>query len=193
MYTWGYIKENTLSKLNLTEDEAAQQNFLSRFRYYANEAMTQICSSVKPNEKYNFVYVDESDVGSEIRMPDDFVVFSDTPVYYKKDAVDRYTEVSDEFITHLGYNKISCEVAGYYKIPYSARWIFFTENTPDGAEIDAPADVCDALASYIASQCMKIDDEMKAAIFRNEYEIFLARMDDTSYRSQKSIHIGGGW
>ena len=51
MYTWGYLKENTLSKLNLGEEEANQQGFLSRLPYYANEAMTQICSAVKPNDK----------------------------------------------------------------------------------------------------------------------------------------------
>ena len=39
-YTWGYIKENTLAKLNLDEEEANQQNFLSRFPYYANTSMS---------------------------------------------------------------------------------------------------------------------------------------------------------
>ena len=47
MYTWGYIKENILNKLNLEEEEANQLGFLSRFPYYANEAMTQICSAYK--------------------------------------------------------------------------------------------------------------------------------------------------
>ena len=52
MYTWGYIKENALSKLNLSEQEENEQGFLSRFPYYANEAMTQICSGVRPNETF---------------------------------------------------------------------------------------------------------------------------------------------
>ena len=51
-YTWGYVKEVCLAKLNLTEDEANQQGFLSAFPYYANEAMTQICSSVFAKEVF---------------------------------------------------------------------------------------------------------------------------------------------
>ena len=43
MYTWGYLKENTLSKLNLGEEEANQQGFLSRLPYYANYISMNKC------------------------------------------------------------------------------------------------------------------------------------------------------
>ena len=48
-YTWGYIKEATLMKLDMTEQEAEQFNLLRRFPFYANEALTYICSAIKPN------------------------------------------------------------------------------------------------------------------------------------------------
>ena len=192
MYTWGYIKENTLSKLNITEEEANQQDFLSRFPYYANEAMTQICS-IKPREKFYIVAIGENNLGLEGRMPDDFVSFSDSPIYFATDLESSFEAVSSDFINYLGYNSFSCKYIGVYKIPYNARWIFFTKDLHNATVIDAPADICDALPSYIASQCLKIDDEAKAAIYRNEYEMFLARMDDTSMRSQKELYIGGGW
>jgi hypothetical protein len=51
MYTWGYIREAILAKLNQTEAEANAYGFLNRFPIYANEAMTQICS-IKP--QYTF-------------------------------------------------------------------------------------------------------------------------------------------
>lgn len=192
MYTWGYIKENTLGKLNLSEDEANLQEFLSRFPYYANEAMTQICSAVKPKESFFDIIVTEDNVGTPIKMPDDFICFNDdvASVVINKELI---TDIGDDFFDYHGYNEVICYAEGTYRIPYNARWFFFTKDLHNAVVIPAPADVCDALPSYMASQCLKIDDEVKAAIFRNEYEMFLARMDDTSFRRQRTFHIGGGW
>lgn len=193
MYTWGYIKENTLAKLNLTEEEANQQDFLSRFPYYANEAMTQICSAIKPNEKYFQIICTEETVGSLVTMPDDFIAFSDDIIKYT-DVYGIVTEdVGDDSVEYCGYNQVRCKSIGIYDIPYNARWFFFTKTTANNEIISAPADILDALPSYMASQCMKIDDEVKASIFRNEYEMFLARIDNTSFKSQRTFHIGGGW
>jgi hypothetical protein len=249
MYTWGYIKENTLNKLNMSEEEANQQGFLSRFPYFANEAMTQICSGVKPKETYlqlevNFkeikwqeltkkygVYInhlipitddfDENDVEYEVKrnfwnewntinfvgdiitMPEDFIGFSDDVAsrvvsghtYYRGQlcSSDDFTEVGEDEFDYVGYNQIRCKEPGVYHIPYKARWFFFTKELQNYETIDAPADICDAIPSYIVSQCYKVDDEAKAAIYRNEFEIFLARIDDTSFKSQRGFKIGGGW
>ena len=202
MYTWGYIKENTLSKLNLGEEEANQQGFLSRFPYYANEAMTQICSAIKPREKFLSVKITSANIDTPIAFPDDFVSFSDDIIRYKGEPIyiggtainsPTYGEVGDAYVDYYGYNEVLCKVAGEYEIPYNARWFFFTKETHNAEIIPAPADVCEAIPSYIASQCLKIDDETKAAIYRNEYEMFLARLDDTSFKTQRTIHIGGGW
>lgn len=194
MYTWGYIKENTLAKLNLSEEEANQQNFLSNFPYYANEAMTQICSAIKPNEKYFQIEVTEEkeNLGVLITMPDDFIAFSDNIVAYANGEM-FLQDVGDEYLQYCGYNQVRCLSYGTYTIPYKARWFFFTKDTHNNTVIPAPADVLDALPSYIASQCWKIDDETKAAAYRNEYEMFLARIDDTLFKSQRGFHIGGGW
>lgn len=195
MYTWGYLKENTLGKLNLSEEEANQQDFLSRFPYYANEAMTQICSAIRPKETFvEFVVSKENDnIGKPLSMPDDFIAFSDDVVKHRVNEYSDWGEVGDEFIEYYGYNEIICKYEGIYRIPYKARWFFFTKDTPNGIVIPAPADVLDAIPSYMASQCYKIDDEVKAAIYRNEFEMFLARIDDTSFKSQRTFHVGGGW
>ena len=248
MYTWGYIKENTLSKLKVSEEEANLVDFLSHFPYYANEAMTQICSAIKPREVYlrilvaeklptwksltaEFgVYIDSPEpitdiplstdalyetklrfwerwnslffVGEEITFPDDFIAFSDDVAYMKEEPIiiggqivntPTYEEISDDELEYVGYNQIICHKVGEYKVPYNARWFFFTKELENDEVITAPADICDALPSYIASQCLKIDDEVKAAVYRNEYEMFLARINDTSFKSQRTLKVGGGW
>lgn len=209
MYTWGYIKENTLSKLNISEEEANQLGFLSRFPYCANEAMTQICSAIKPRENfYNFIVIEPE---TTIEMPDDFLGFSDDIVRYAELPcdfdVEKYKEEGDEYpipkvlydeaydtmYYYAGYNKFVCHEPGIYIVPYKARWFFFTKDLHNATELDIPADICDAIPSYIASQCLKIDDEIKASIFRNEYEMALARIDDTSFKTQRTFTRGGGW
>ena len=232
MYTWGYIKENTLGKLNLTEKEANQQGFLSLFPYYANEAMTQICSAIKPHEKnfhiqvldkeqawYEYtikhgIYTEhirpiEDDftaddpnfakkkafwvewnslyfVNEPITLPDDFISFSSDDVQTDCEFYDDYPY---EF---SGYNQIICTRPGKYIVPYNARWFLFTKELQNDVKIPAPIDVCEPIPSYIASQCYKIDDELKASVYRNEYEILLARIDNTSAKCG-GIKIGGGW
>lgn len=191
MYTWGYIKECTLSKLNLSEEEANQQNFLSQFPYFANEAMTQICSAVKPREAFMMIVADEDNF--LFTMPDDFISFTDDTVLFKEQLNEFYSEASDDDFEYYGYNQVVCHKAGTYRIPYNARWFFFTKDTQNSVVIPAPADVCEAIPSYIVSQCYKVDDETKAATYRNEFEMFLARIDNRSFKPSKSIKIGGNW
>ena len=193
MYTWGYIKENTLSKLNLDESAANELGLLSRFPYYANEAMTQICSGVRPKETYLELSIDETNVGKSIVMPEMFIGFSDDVIYYKESQYADFEEVGDDFVTYNGFNEIICSQKGIYRIPYKARWFFFTKDLHNATDIPAPADICDALPSYIASQCWKVDDEVRAALYRNEFEMFLARIDDTTFKSQRTLRRGGGW
>lgn len=194
MYTWGYIKENTLGKLNLEEREANELDLLSRFPYYANEAMTQICS-IRPREKFFTVVIDENsdNLNKPITMPEDFIAFNDDVIHYYNTATRESADVGDDFVQYYGYNEVICCAYGTYSIPYNARWFFFTKETHNATIIPAPADICDALPSYIASQCYKIDDEAKAATYRNEFEMFLARIDDTSFRRQRTFRIGGDW
>lgn len=191
MYSWGYLKENVLSKLNLNEEEANQQGFISRFPYYANEAMTQICSAVKPKDTFLEVIVDDGNINQLITLPEDFIAFDDDTAQFKVD--DNFVEAHDDIVEYVGYNQIICKITGHYRIPYQARWFIFTKDLSSDVMITAPADICDAIPSYIVSQCYKIDDEAKAAIYRNEYEMFLARINDTSFKTQRTIKVGGGW
>lgn len=201
MYTWGYLKDVSLAKLDLDESEATVQNLLSRFPFYANEVITQVCSAIKP--KYDFAYFDikKEDVGIAKTMPSDFVSFGDDvsyqlienqSLYYGDVSVCR-EELHDDDFTYNGYNKVVFNHEGKFYISYNARWFTFDKNIDNDFELDVPNDILDCIPSYIASQCYKIDDEYKAQVYRNEYEILLSRIDATNYKNTKTIKIDGGW
>lgn len=215
MYNWDYMVNAVCAKLGISTDELVNIGMKDNLPVFANEAMNQICSAVRPNLKHLTVEVTtkEDNEGRTVKLPeietvqslfqDDFVAFSDAPttfcrpdiMYYgrliKSDGL--YEDVGDEHLTYYGYNQLIFHVAGTYRIPYCARWFFFPSAIANNTNITAPLDVCDAIICYMASQCLKIDDELKASIYRNEYEMILARIEDTNFKEQRVMHIGGGW
>jgi len=272
MYTWGYIREAALAKLNQTEAEALAHGFLNNFVIYANEAMTQLCS-VKPKYTfYNLEVISEQEytlletqmlsdkrtqweldpiniidpgvegtpeldvddpsyvepipptydeevwdgykqiliskfrkekyvLGDLITMPADFLAFNDDENYViekhwsqhqiKFVKIPRIASSND--FRYVGNNQLIFVTPGEYKISYRAYWFVFTNKTDNKEVIDAPRDVLDAIPTYIGSQCFKIDDEQKATQLRNEFEIFVGRLDDTKYARQGVIHLEGNW
>ena len=192
MYTWGDIKNITLAKLDLDESEANQIGYLNRFAMYANEAMIQICSSVKPKKNFAVIEVADDMIGKLHTINDeDFIAFNDDIPKIIENSVVR--EAHDEDFIYCGYNQILPYKSGTYYIPYNARWLTFSGVNDVKTNLDAPADVLVCIPSYIASQCMKVDDDYKASALRNEFEILLARIDDTDYKSTKTFTIGGDW
>lgn len=199
-YTWGYIKDVSLSKLDLDENEATVQNLLSRFPFYANEVITQVCSSIKPKYTFENFVIDKTNVGVKQTMPDDFVSFGDDVCYMFEEVRERNGEtrlikvpIHDDDYEYLGYNQVVFKHPGNYFISYNARWYTFDKSLSDDELIDVPDDILDSIPSYIASQCYKIDDEYKASVFRNEYEIMLSRIDNSNFRNTKTIKIEGDW
>lgn len=199
-YTWGYIKDVSLSKLDLDENEATVQNLLSRFPFYANEVITQVCSSIKPKYTFENFVIDKTNVGVKQTMPDDFVSFGDDVCYMLEEVREHNGEtrlikvpIHDDDYEYLGYNQIVFKHPGNYFISYNARWYTFNKSLSDDELIDIPDDILDSIPSYIASQCYKIDDEYKASVFRNEYEIMLSRIDNSNFRNTKTIKIEGDW
>lgn len=195
MYTWGYLKDVALAKLDLTENEAAVQNLLSRFPFYANEVITQVCSAIKPKYTFAKFEIDFDKVGVAQTMPDDFISFGDD-VCYELVNNGKFLEkhqIFDVDFEYYGYNQVIFKRPGNFYISYNARWYTFTKAIDDNEKIDIPNDILDCIPSYIVSQCYKIDDEYKAQVFRNEYELMLSRIDATNYKNTKSILIEGDW
>lgn len=196
MYTWGYLKDVCLSKLDLEEDEATIQNLLSRFPFYANEAMTQICSSIKP--KYDFAHfvITNDNLAIAQEMPSDFISFGDDVCYElckNSNGELEQIELHDDDFIYSGYNKVIFKHTGDFYISYNARWFTFDKSIDDSTELNVPNDILDSIPSYIVSQCYKIDDDYKAQVYRNEYELMLARIDNTNYKNTKTIKIEGDW
>lgn len=238
MYTWGYIKTAALVKLDLEANSSISQGLSNKFFVYANEALTQICSSIKPKHTYaSFTVVDRKKLiarlclkyeikiselsflttsiyhmdeltdnqrlfladynqyeflNDTVDMPDDFIAFSGYASYILDSDGQRF-EAFDEDYEVIGDKKVILLKEGTYQIAYDARWFTFTPTTDDNFELDIPNDILDCLPSYIVSQCFKIDDEVKSAIYRNEYEIFLARINDSVYMRNKTFKVAGGW
>ena len=195
MYTWGYLKDVALAKLDLTENEATVQNLLSRFPFYANEVITQVCSAIKPKYTFAKFEIDFDKVGVAQTMPDDFISFGDD-VCYELINNGKFLEkhqIFDVDFEYYGYNQVIFKHPGNFYISYNARWYTFTKAIDDNEKIDIPNDILDCIPSYIVSQCYKIDDEYKAQVFRNEYELMLSRIDATNYKNTKSILIEGDW
>lgn len=233
MYTWGYIVDSVLAKMDLTQDEALTMNLTDKMYIYANEAMTQICSTVKPRREFYVVNVyddvrectnglivdgvkyedcilkDNGDivntnndvvfykVGSLITIDDVlFVSFGDdiSTIETVDEWGDKWCEEAhNDVLIRKGYNSFICKESGTYSISYNKRWFRFTPSMEYNIDIDAPFDVLDCLPSYIASQLYKMDDEYKSSVLRNEYEMFMARIDDTRYNTTSTFKIQGDW
>lgn len=239
MITWGYIKQATLAKMDLSVDAAVDQGLIEKMPFYANEALTEITSAIKAKRAYaDFKVADRSKVldciahtygqgamyfvldhscdlstateaqrnalkvyeqyvyvGDTIKMPDDFVAWSDdTNWKVTKDCngQDMLEPLKDTEFAQRG-NKLIFMKPCICKIAYFAKWFFFTPTTQDDVELDIPDDILVCLPSYIASQLFKIDDEQKSSIYRNEYEMALARINENDYATNKVINNGGEW
>lgn len=196
MYTWGYIKDAALAKLDLDQTEAAEMKLINRFVFYANEVITQVCSSIKPKRLFYEIIVNEDNIGKLITIDDvNFISFSDdVSTLEVTEYGDRIlTQCTDNDLMYKGHNQVICFTKGIYHIAYNARWYTFTNSTDENQVIPVPSDILDCIPSYIASQCYKIDDEYKSSTFRNEYEIFLARIDNTDFKTNNTFTIRGDW
>ena len=239
MITWGYIKQATLAKMDLSVDAAVDQGLIEKMPFYANEALTEITSAIKAKRAYaDFkvadrnmvldyiaktygqdamyfvldhscdlstateaqrnalkVYEQYVYVGDTIKMPDDFVAWSDDTnwkVVKDCNGHDILEPLKDTEFAQRG-NKLIFMKPCICKIAYFAKWFFFTPTTQDNIELDIPDDILVCLPSYIASQLFKIDDEQKSSIYRNEYEMALARINENDYATNKVINNGGDW
>lgn len=196
MYTWGYIKNASLAKLDLEQDEANEMKLINRFVYYANEVITQVCSAIKPKRKYFEITITEENVGKIQTLDDaEFISFSDDlSTIETVEYGDRILcSCTDKDLLYKGHNQFVCFTKGTYCIAYNARWYTFGNSVNDTEILPVPTDVLDCIPSYIASQCYKIDDEYKSSVYRNEYEMFLARIDNTDFKNSGTFDIGGDW
>lgn len=210
-YTWGYIKRSALAKLDLDESEANTMHLLNRFTTYANEVITQVCSAVKPKPSFFTKTVTKEDICNNhgeysfTITEKDFISFGSgintitvtlhSPIQGLEEVV-KTVEAHNNILNFSGYNTVTVKAAGTYKISYNARWIDFSDiedNLSDTTVLDVPNDILDCIPSYIASQCYGIDDEYRAAKYRNEFEMLLARIDNRPADGSSNVLVEGDW
>lgn len=218
-YTYGYIKEAALLNLQIDEREANTLGHLNRFPFAINEALSQIASTIKPDKKVlevqvatkqyrdwletqgeavsNLVLTDEI-----IVMPADFLEFGDAVNHFKEVRFDPFTarvqelpvvEATDEEFTYIPYNKIKFFKQGFYRISYNAYWPVLDAKTDNNYVLPWPRDISECLPAYIAYKCFKLDNEEKAAIWRQEFELLFSRIARANYQNTRTFRIAGDW
>ena len=197
MNTWGEIKQATLNKLFLAEEEAQQQGYLAKFQQLANEGLNMIANGVKPKiAKYNVKVVvreegkDKSDdeyyIGDVIEMPEDFLSFADIINYSGNEP--------DPEIVFITDNTITFKKVGTYSIFYNAVYEDITDkHTIENEKINIPKSVLNCLPSYIASQVLSQDDIQRSTVLKNEFELMLARLDTNVMYEANHFKSSGGW
>lgn len=206
--TWEQLKAITLAKLDITANEGQEQRFneeiVSRFPYFVNEAISLICSTVKPNYKFYEVTVTEEQLAAtgkhDVTVSDSlFVSFADDVNIVENDGTYKVARLSE--FRYTGINKLTIYKPGKYSISYKARWFQLDEAGINRGEVTVadyslaatPDDVVRILPSYVASQCWIIDDPYRASVYKNEFETGLARLEDTHYAVNSTLVIGGDW
>ena len=100
MYTWGYIVDAALHKLDMNRETAQQYGYLDKMSYFANEAITQICSAVKPKRTFAiFTVVRKDDVLRELynKYPDKDFSFLFLNKFQAKDLKDFEKQCWEEY------------------------------------------------------------------------------------------------
>ena len=195
MNKWSEIKQATLDKLFLSEEEARQQGYLSKFKYLANECLNIIANGVKPRiVGFKFELVDDSidksdfkyHMGDVITMPDDFISFSDMIILHNNKPYDD--------IVYLGDKDITVGELGEYLIYYNANWEEITEDDiKNDNKLSTHISVINCLPTYMASQCLSQDDVQRSAILKNDFELMLSRLDANILYQNNSFRSTGGW
>lgn len=185
MKKWSEIKQATLNKLFLDEDEAQQQGYLGKLQYLANEGLNVIANGVKPRIA-KFETVVEEKEGKLVEMPEDFLSFADM-VYY-------LDGVENPELIYVGDKEVMLPKNGKYVIYYNALWNDITkEDISKDVVLKIDASVLNCLPTYMASQLLSQDDIQRSTILKNEFEMMLARLDTNIMYQQNHFKSTGGW
>lgn len=184
MKKWSEIKQATLNKLFLDEQEAQQQGYLEKFQYLANECLNIIANGVKPRIA---VFERTTDnINTMITMPDDFLSFADMIGYLNGNA--------DPQVVYITDKQILLPFTGEYKLLYNALWHEITkQDIVDDVELDIDTSVLNCLPTYMASQLLSQDDIQRSTILKNEFELMLARLDTNIMYETNHYKSNGGW
>ena len=177
MRKWSELKQAILDKLFLTEMEAKNQDYLSKFQYLTNECLNIIANGVKPYVTSIEVIGDKNEI---VRMPVNFLSFSDFTNF------DGIRFISDD--------EIQITESGTYRVYYNATYPEITKQIiEDDTILDIPFSILICIPTYVASQLLSQDDVQRSTILRNEFELMLSRLDTTVIYEEQHYHSKGEW
>ena len=148
---------------------------------------------------------DEFVVGDTVTMPKDFIQYNGESVVIQKIRYQEYelsvhfyeklikTELNPENVHYNGENKLVPLVPGEYHIEYDAWWNTIPEDIKEEDELEIPRDVTECIPPYVVSKLWLTDDVQKSALFKNEFELAFARINNTDYRGNQHFVPEGGW
>lgn len=184
MKKWSEIKQAILDKLFLEENEAEQVNYLSKFRYLANECLTIIANGIKPRIAVYEVVTEKN--GDVVVMPEDFLSFAD--------MVGTRDGVLETDVVYLSDREIAFPLKGTHRIYYNALWKEITKNDViEDTELPIDLSVIQCIPTYVASQILSQDDIQRSSVLKNEFELLLARLDTNILYEENHYHSVGGW
>lgn len=125
-------------------------------------------------------------LGSIIKMPDDFLSFADRIILHNNKPYDD--------IVYLSNNEIVMGELGNYVVYYNATWdIIKEEDVREDNVLSTDVSILNCLPTYIASQCLSQDDVQRSAILKNEFELMLSRLDTDVMYQNNHFRSSGGW
>lgn len=143
------------------------------------------------DKKYRFqnnalVETEEIIPNEPIKMPEDFLSFSDSMNYLDNKK--------DPEIIYIGVDTVELPEFGVYKISYNATYPEITKDIINADSVlEIPPSILNCLPTYIASQILSQDDIQRSTILLNQFELMLGRLDTTVHYEEKEFTSPGGW
>lgn len=119
------------------------------------------------------------------KYAEDFYNLFDNSIVYEKGGSPYYLNTTDYYRESDHILVLPTDKPGMYTIYYHAYPAQISINTPDDYVMDLDPDVAVLLPLYMASQLYKDDDNGIATTYRNEFEVGLESLINTSSYSGK--------
>jgi hypothetical protein len=123
-YTWGYVKSAILAELNLEYPEAVVQGFVSKFPFYANQAMSKISNTYGKIKYHKLIALNKPDyeeiteaIENKLNPPE----VIDLEVDPQEKAIPEITNNVDTAVWYAQTNKS-------FEIPVDSGFVEFINN-----------------------------------------------------------------
>lgn len=195
---------------DITEIELESKNTYTEYRGIIENSsgevtLTFACSY--PSTVKNFaLYEAEFDEDSEVpkygvkvryyleKLCEDFYQLADNQVYYEGSSGSGYLQTSKYYRESDNVLVLDRDEPGSYTVYYRAYPAEITADTEDDYELPLDKEVAVLMPLYMASQLYKDDDNGIATAYRNEFEVALESLSDSSMsQGYEEFASESGW